>query len=104
MATCVDCEDRNCNICAQDSRICEECDEEFIISKSDGCAKCKDNCIQCEDSSEKCIECEIGYLMNDENDCVKCDDKPYTECEVCVGLDALATETECTECAAHHRL
>ena len=52
----------------------------------------------------KCIECEIGYLMNDENDCVKCDDKPYTECEVCVGLDALATETECTECAAHHRL
>lgn len=86
-ATCVDCQDKNCNVCAEDSQKCDECDEGFVISKTNGCAKCKDNCVQCEDFTEKCLECELGYVLSQNNECVKCDDKPYIECEVCIGLD-----------------
>ena len=42
--------------------------------------------------------------MNSQNDCIKCDDKSYLECQECVALDDLATETECTVCGSNHRL
>jgi hypothetical protein len=103
-ATCVDCVDRNCNVCAEDSKICNECDGGFVISKTDGCVKCKDNCETCEDKTELCTKCQYGYILNSENNCVKCDDKSYLECEECYGVDELATSTVCTQCASNHRL
>jgi hypothetical protein len=42
--------------------------------------------------------------MSSENNCVKCDDKSYLECEICVAIDDLASQTECTQCAQNHRL
>ena len=36
-AVCVDCVDRSCNVCAEDSTVCDECDPEYIIGASDGC-------------------------------------------------------------------
>jgi len=74
--------DEYCTKCYDNTEICIECKESFML-KDNKCIKCKDEkCLDCflENNVEHCKQCKIGYSPNKEKCNLICSDQNCLKC------------------------
>ena len=56
--------DKNCLKCYDNTEICKECKDSFILENNTCIMKCSDeNCLECKlDEYEQCVKCKEGYI------------------------------------------